>query len=97
MAKKEIEKEEELPVAPKAKAGPKMVKVHVPFLCHINGEPFHGIHEVTAEVAECLIETVQRRKAIELASLEGRIKNIVRAADGRVIIEDKGTVNGGKI
>lgn len=69
------------------------VTVHVPFQVHINGEPYLGNHKVTRDVAEVLIEMIQRRKANELAAVEGRIKNILRAADGRIIIQDKGAVS----
>jgi hypothetical protein len=71
----------------------RIVRVSVPFQININGNLYNGEHDVPFDVAELLVEMIKRRQQIELASVEGRVKTIIRSAEGRVIIKDGGKID----
>ncbi len=66
--------------------------LELPFPCFINGIKFEGKVKVDRNVAEVLVEMVQKKQQQDLNAIsDGKIKKYIRL-NGRLMIKDDGSV-----
>ena len=78
--------------ATKPKADGDLYILELPFPCFINGNKFEGKVKVTRDVAEVLVEMVQKKQQQDLNAIsDGKIKKYIRL-NGRLMVKDDGKV-----